>query len=248
MSHFALGKHVVKTSLFYVGIAAALIVALPLLAGVAYAIRVLIPVLVVGLLAAMAFSPTARRWLAAETKPATDCKGLAFPVAGLHLHPAHAWAKMEAGGARIGLDSLGLALVGRASSVEPPPLGTRIEQGKTLFTIARGSRRMQVKAPVSGIVAEINREVAEDPSLMRESPYGAGWVVRLEGVQREQAGAPLYTGSALRRFFAAEVDRLVTMLSAEAATLPDGGKLAPDLADQIDDATWSRIAAALVDV
>jgi len=35
-------------------------------------------------------------------------------------------------------------------------------------------------SPVSGRVLEVNQTAIEDPALVNQDPYGAGWLVRLE--------------------------------------------------------------------
>jgi glycine cleavage system H lipoate-binding protein len=249
MSNLQLSKRIAKTSLLYLVLAAGLIVALPLLAGLAYAVRFLIPVLIVGTLVAVAFSPALRRWFADEADDAPDYKGLPFPTASLRVHPAHSWAKVSADQAEVGVDALALTALGSVSSVEPPPVGNKVEQGDVLFSLCRGERRLHVKAPFSGIVVGINSEAVANPAAIAQSPYGAGWIVRLQDVHPGQAATPLLSGTSLRRWFRAEVDRLTTLLSvtgpATAATMADGGKLAPDLANQIDDGKWAEVAAQL---
>jgi glycine cleavage system H protein len=251
MSNIQISKRIAKTSCLYLGLALVLIVALPLLAGLAYAMRFLIPALIVGVLVALAFSPTVRRWFAEEADDEPDYKGLAIPPASLRLHPAHSWANVTADVAQVGVDALALAALGKISSVEPPPIGNKVEQGDTLFSLCRGERRLQVKAPVSGIVVGINSEAVDTPCTIAQSPYGAGWIVRLQDVHPSQAATALLGGKSLRRWFRAEVDRLTAILSATspatAATMADGGRLAPDVANQIDDGKWAEVAAQLFD-
>jgi len=249
MSNSQVSKRIAKASCLYLGLALALIVALPLMAGLAYAIRFLIPVLIVGVLVALAFSPAVRRWFSEEADDEPDYKGLAFPPATLRVHPGHSWANVAADTAQVGVDALALAALGRISSVQPPPIGDKVDQGATLFCLCRGQRRLQVKAPVGGIVVGINSDAIDNPATIAQSPYGAGWIVRLQDVHPGQGATALLSGKSLRRWFRAEVDRLTTILSATgpatAATMADGGKLAPDVAHQIDDNKWAEIAAQL---
>jgi glycine cleavage system H protein len=247
MSQFQFSKQIAKTSLLYAGLALGLVVALPLLAGLAYAVRFLIPVLVVGVLVALAFSPAVRRWFTEEADNATDYKGVLLPTANLRVHPAHSWANIESGLAQVGLDALALAAIGPPSSVDTPAVGTKVQQGDTLFSVTRGQRQLHVKAPISGTVVAINGKAVGAPGTIASSPYGAGWVLRLQDVRADRETTSLLGGKRVRRWFRAEVDRLATMLTPAGAapTMADGGTLAPDLAAQIDDAQWAEIAAQL---
>lgn len=247
MSHIQSSKQIAKTSLLYAGLALALIIALPLLAGLAYAMRFLIPVLIVGALIALALSPTARRWFVEETDDATDYKGVLLPAANVKVHPAHGWVSIEGGLARVGVDALALVALGKPSSVDIPAVGMKVEQGDTLFTISRGQRRLHVKAPVAGTVVAVNGSAAESPATIADSAYQAGWIVQLTDVGPSRQGTALLGGKALRRWFRAEVDRLITMLAPAGAapTMADGGALSPDLGAQIDDGQWAELAAQL---
>ena len=182
----------------------------------------------------------------AEADNSSHYHGLTFPTTSLLVHPAHGWAKVETPGtATIGVDALAIAVLGTVASVEPLPAGTRVEQGQSLFTLCSGQRRLEVKAPVGGVVGDINQEVMTRPALVKDSPYGAGWVVWLEGVEPSGEQARLMKGTSMRGWFKSEVDRLTVALGARGAvpSMADGGVLASDLSSHIDDAKWDEIAS-----
>jgi glycine cleavage system H protein len=238
-------KTLAKNSLLYVGLAIAVVAAVPLMAGLAYGVRLLIPILIVAALVAIAVSPALRRWFMAEADNSTQYHGLTIPPTGFYVHPAHAWAKVETpGSATVGVDALAVAALGSVASVEPPPVGSRVEQGQTLFALCCEKRRLEVKSPVSGVVADINREATTKPALVTDSPYGAGWVVWLEAVNFSGERSRLTSGSAVRAWFRAEVDRFTAALGAPQAapTMADGGVLSSALSSHIDDAKWDEIA------
>jgi len=238
-------KTMAKNSLLYVGLAIVVVAAMPLLAGLAYGVRLLIPFLIVGALVAIAVSPKLRSWFMGEADNATLYHGLTIPPVSYYVHGTHSWAKAETmGSATVGVDALAVAALGPVASVESPVVGTRVAQGQVLFTLSGKGRRLEVKSPVSGVVADINREATGKPALVKDSPYGAGWVVWLEGVDFSGERAQLRKGSAIRAWFRAEVDRLTMALGvpSSAPTMADGGVLVSDLSSTIDDAKWSEIA------
>jgi hypothetical protein len=126
------------------------------------------------------------------------------------------------------------------------PIGARVEQGQTLFTLCCERRRLEVKAPVSGVVSDINREAAAKPALVKDSPYGAGWVVWLEDVQWSAERSRLTSGAGIRAWFRSEVDRFTLALGTHqaASTMADGGVLHSDLSHHLDDAKWDEIASS----
>jgi glycine cleavage system H protein len=237
-------KTLAKNSLLYLGLAIAVVVAIPLLAGLAYGVRLLIPLLIVAALVAIAASPKLRRWFMAEADHATQYHGLTLPPVSYYVHPAHSWAKAESiGSATVGVDALAVTALGSVVSIEALPLGTPVAQGQTLFALCCGNRRLEVKAPVGGVVADVNREATVKPSLVKDSPYGAGWVVWLEGVHFSGESGQLTRGSGARAWFRREVDRLTEVLATGGAmpTMADGGVLVSDLSPHIDDAKWAEI-------
>jgi glycine cleavage system H lipoate-binding protein len=239
-------KTLAKNSLLYLGLAIAVVAAIPLLAGLAYGVRLLIPLLIVAALVAIAVSPALRHWFMAEADNSTQYHGLTFPPTGYYVHPAHGWAKAETpGSATVGADALAVAALGSVFSVEPLPMGSRVEQGQLLFTLCCEKRRLEVKSPLSGMVADINREVTGRPALVKDSPYGAGWVVWLEGVNFSGERSRLASGSGIRAWFRGEVDRFTEVLgvSQAAPTMADGGVLSSDLSAHVDDAKWDEIAS-----
>jgi glycine cleavage system H lipoate-binding protein len=239
-------KTLAKNSLLYLGLAIAVVVAIPLLAGLAYGVRLLIPLVIVAALVAIAVSPRLRHWLMAEADTSTQYHGLTMPPVSYYVHPAHSWAKAETmASATVGVDALAVAALGSVISIEALAVGTPVEQGQPLFALCCGNRRLEVKAPVGGVVADVNREATAKPSLVKDSPYGAGWVVWLEGVNFSGERGQLTSGSGIRAWFRREVDRLTEVLATGGAvpTMADGGVLASDLSSQIDDAKWAEITS-----
>jgi glycine cleavage system H protein len=246
MNRAQVTKKLAKNALLYVGLAVAVLAAIPLLAGLAYGVRALIPLMLVGVAVAVVASPAFRRWFMGEADSSQRYHGVVMPTTNLWLHPAHAWANVDLSGeASIGADALALTALGAISSVEAAVAGTEVKQGQTIFTLAHGERRLEVKAPVSGTITDVNEEAVARPALIKESPYGAGWVVRLEGVELGKERASLNHGSSLRQWWKSEVDRLIQRLGATspAPTMADGGVLSSDLSGDIDDAKWQEIAA-----
>ena len=127
-------KTLAKNSLLYLGLAIAVVAAIPLLAGLAYGVRLLIPLLIIAAVVAIIVSPTLRRWFMAEADNSTHYHGLTIPPVSYYVHPAHSWAKAESlGSATVGVDALAVAALGSVVSVEVLPVGTPVEQGQTLF-------------------------------------------------------------------------------------------------------------------
>jgi glycine cleavage system H lipoate-binding protein len=234
-------KRLAKDSALYISLAVAVIVAIPVLAVLAYGVRLLVPFVLLAGLLAVAVSPAFRRWFVSEAKPRSQRHGLAVPSANLLLHPAHAWVSLDGQGrATVGIDALAAAALGPVTAVEAAAVGSRVEQGQAVCTLFHGQRRLQVLAPASGEIARLNPVVSSDPSAVSRAPY-AGWLVELTHAECKRES--LVAGAAIGAWFGREVDRLVAALGspAAAASMADGGVLHSDLSSAIDEAKWDEL-------
>jgi glycine cleavage system H protein len=63
--------------------------------------------------------------------------------------------------------------------VEMKPVGTRVMAGEPLGELESVKTTSDVYSAIDGSVVEVNRAVADDPSLVNSDPYGDGWLVRV---------------------------------------------------------------------
>jgi glycine cleavage system H protein len=241
------GSNRAKDIFNHVAIAFGAIVALPLIAVLAFGLRFLIPVLIIGLIVGFVASPGFRRWFAEEADTESKYQGVLLPLTGLWVSSTHSWARIENDGrADVGVDDLVPRVLGTVKSIELPAVGTHVEQGAPLFSVVSEGRRLDIKAPVSGVVSGVNDAVAANPSLVNQGPYG--WVVRLAEASKTTERSLLKHGAAMRRWFREDVDRMMLILTgrvAGVATMNDGGVLISDLSAQIDAATWDKLKSTL---
>ena len=59
--------------------------------------------------------------------------------------------------------------------------GETIEQGKPVTSVESVKAAAESYAAVSGKVVAINESLAEAPEILNSDPYGAGWMVQIEG-------------------------------------------------------------------
>lgn len=228
------------------GYVALVVVALPVLAALAFVGRGVVLaaaiVMVVAGVAAYVVSPSFRAWLERSTESELSYSGLTLGN-GLAFHPFHAWARIEGDEATVGADDLVQATLGPVDQVVLPPVGTQVRQGDVLARLGRDARWVDLKAPVSGLVLATNTSLAWDPSQVNRSPFGGGWLARLQSDRLKTERKGLLRGESARAWFRREVDRLVSrMLPGEGApALPDGGVLVGELYRQIDTDHWNRM-------
>lgn len=165
-------------------------------------------------------------------------------AAGVAFHPGHAWARIDQPGvAVVGGDDFTQKLLGRIARVDLPPVGTELRQGEPAWRFHVDGREIAMLAPVAGVVTDVNREVAERPSLVNDDPYGAGWLLKVEGPQVESTGKGLLTGALARKWIAEATDALRLRMTPDLGlALQDGGVPVDGLAQAIDQARWDEIA------
>jgi len=59
--------------------------------------------------------------------------------------------------------------------------GETVEQGKPITSVESVKAAAETYAAVSGKVVAINEELANSPEILNKDPYGAGWMVQIEG-------------------------------------------------------------------
>ncbi len=95
---------------------------------------------------------------------------------------SHEWVKVEDGTARVGITDYAQKKLGDVVYVELPDVGKKVKRGDVVVTVESVKAAESVYAPLSGEVAEVNRELISSPGIINQDPYGKGWliVIKLE--------------------------------------------------------------------
>ncbi len=102
-------------------------------------------------------------------------EGFEFPD-DLYYNEDLIWLKKEGEQVRIGMASFGVDLAGKIKFVRLRPPGKEIAAGRSIGTMESGKWTGPVKAPVGGTITEINEGLKDNPGLLNDDPYGAGWI------------------------------------------------------------------------
>lgn len=91
------------------------------------------------------------------------------------------WIKVENGIGTIGIsdyaqDSLS-DVVYVEFAVDPDQ---KVAAGESLATVESVKAAAEVNMPVSGTVLEINSGLSDTPEVLNQSPYGEGWLVKVQ--------------------------------------------------------------------
>ncbi len=105
---------------------------------------------------------------------------LVFPPELHYLVEHDVWARFDADGrVTVGITALGIKLSGEIYMCRAKPLGSVVEQGRSIAVVELAKAIVSVKSAVGGTVVEINDALAEAPERVHRDPYGTGWIARL---------------------------------------------------------------------
>ncbi|MEA3369458.1 MAG: glycine cleavage system protein GcvH [Candidatus Ratteibacteria bacterium] len=93
---------------------------------------------------------------------------------------SHEWVKLEGDVVRVGITDYAQQELGEVVFVELPDLETYLEQSSGLGIVESVKSVSEIYAPLSGQIIEVNNELANNPQLVNQDPYGQGWLVALK--------------------------------------------------------------------
>jgi glycine cleavage system H protein len=92
----------------------------------------------------------------------------------------HEWVERENSTVTVGITDWAQSELGDVVFVELPEVGTEIKQGEAFGTIEAVKAVSDLYSPVTGKVVEINSALDDDPMVINQSPYGDGWMIKVE--------------------------------------------------------------------
>ena len=161
----------------------------------------------------------------------------------LSYHPGHAWLIRERKNVvRVGADEFAAALLGKLEKIELPKPGQWIRQGQKVLSFYRNGKKTEMVSPTEGEVMEINAEALTTPAILRQDPYGKGWLVAVHVPDEENTGRNLVPKSLVREWMREAVERLYARQPALAgAVAADGGRPAEDLLEAMPEVGWTEV-------
>jgi glycine cleavage system H protein len=97
----------------------------------------------------------------------------------LGYHREHDWARVEGDIATLGITWYAQDALGEIVHYEPPDEGGSLARDESYGEVESVKAVSDVISPLSGEVVEVNRKVVEEPEMINEDPYGAGWLVKI---------------------------------------------------------------------
>jgi glycine cleavage system H protein len=96
---------------------------------------------------------------------------------GLYYHKEHFWAKIEDGLVRFGATDYGQKALKEIVFVELLEVEDEVKQNEAYGTLESVKAVVDLIAPVSGTVKEVNEALMDNPDAINKDPYGNGWLI-----------------------------------------------------------------------
>jgi glycine cleavage system H protein len=161
----------------------------------------------------------------------------------LRFHTGHGWALRERQHvARVGVDEFAAALLGGVDRIEMPKPGHWLRQGQKAWSFYRNGEKAEIVSPVEGEVVEVNEDVLKNPSLLRNDPYGRGWLMAVNVPDEDSVMRNLLPVRMVKEWIRENAERLLAKQPQLAGlVMADGGRPIENLASGLPGTSWKEL-------
>lgn len=92
---------------------------------------------------------------------------------------SHEWHKVEGDVLTLGITRHAVDQLTDVTYVEMRPAGTGFAAGDSVGEVESVKTTSDVYCACSGEIIEVNAALADEPGLLNQDPYGAGWLVKV---------------------------------------------------------------------
>lgn len=93
---------------------------------------------------------------------------------------SHEYILEEGSVYKVGITDHAVHQLGDIVFVELPEVDAEFKQGDILGTIESVKAASELYMPISGKVVEVNEALMDEPELVNNDNYGAGWFIKVE--------------------------------------------------------------------
>ena len=164
---------------------------------------------------------------------------------GLHYHQGHSWVMPQGAElVKVGVDDFAQRLVGRSNKISLPKVGSRMEQGDVGWKLGIDSKTIDMLSPVTGDVVAVNKDIAKNPDLINQDPYGKGWLMMVKPDNKRATVKNLLTGKLATAWMEKTADALRERMGGELGVVyQDGGLPVSGIAKALSPDEWDKMAS-----
>jgi glycine cleavage system H protein len=97
----------------------------------------------------------------------------------LRYTDTHEWIRIEGDIGVVGVTQYGFEKLGDVVYIELPEVGAKVKQGEAFGVIESVKAAVDLIAPVSGTVEEVNESARKSPENLPNDPYGESWFIKI---------------------------------------------------------------------
>ncbi len=105
----------------------------------------------------------------------------------------HEWVSIVGNVATIGITDFAQGELGDIVFVEFPELNSTVEKSQSAGSIEAVKTVADLYMPISGIVIAVNENLDNNPEAVNDTPYGDGWMVKIEIANQDEISELLTT-------------------------------------------------------
>jgi glycine cleavage system H lipoate-binding protein len=165
---------------------------------------------------------------------------------GVYFDKTHTWSFMEKDGSvTVGIDDFMQQVTGKYTNVKMKNPGDRITKNEPLVTLVQDGKQIEIHAPISGKIKEINEDLITDPSEINNSPYSKGWIYSIEPSNWQREISFMKMADSYKNWMKKEIERLKDFLAVivnaenkEQVAYQDGGELSYNVLKDFGPRVW----------
>lgn len=95
---------------------------------------------------------------------------------------SHEWVKYsdKKKEAIVGITDYAVKQLSDLVHIELPKVGDKVEQGSPFGEIESVKTVADLLAPLTGVITEVNKDLASDLDTLKDEPFEAGWIVKIK--------------------------------------------------------------------
>ncbi len=98
----------------------------------------------------------------------------------LRYAETHEWAHLEGDVCTIGITQFAVEQLTDVVFIELPDVGDHVFKEESFGEIESVKAVSDLYSPVNGEIIEVNTKLENDPSLVTNDPFGAGWMLKIK--------------------------------------------------------------------
>jgi glycine cleavage system H lipoate-binding protein len=176
---------------------------------------------------------------------------------GIYFDKTHTWAFMEQNGiVKIGIDDFIQHITGPLTRIKLKSIGAKVEKGDVILSLIQSGKQINIYAPISGQITEVNDALNSNASILNSSPYNDGWVYRIEPTNWLRENQLLFMAEKHRQFIKGEFSRLKDFFASiltqdkelyAQVVLQDGGELIDKTLSNFGPEVWEEFQTKFID-